>query len=123
MTIHTKETTPIVKYAPSGEIIFELTGRQPEIGSTQLHSVAHVTIPVGMSSYAHYHKKMEETYYMLSGKALIILDGVTTELLPGQACLIMPPKVHQIVNASDEKSLEFLCICGPSFDAEDMHFV
>jgi mannose-6-phosphate isomerase-like protein (cupin superfamily) len=123
MVIKKKEDILHPKLAPSGEIIYELIGSDTSIGSSIKQSVAHVTIPIGGSSLAHYHKIMEETYYILSGKAKIVIDNEESILEPHQACLIMPPQIHQIFNVDSEASLEFLCVCGPSFLVEDVFFV
>lgn len=123
MIVKKKEDILDPKRPPSGEIIYELTGSDPAIGGTIKQSVAHVTIPVGKSSDKHYHKIMEETYYILSGKAKMVIDGEEAILEPHQACLIMPLQIHQIFNIGINESLEFLCICGPSFLVDDIFFV
>jgi len=108
--------------APLGEIIYEMIGHPDNIGGTTNHSFVHVSIPPNKLSGAHYHKVSEETYYILSGKARMIIDGFEFFLTPGQACLIMPGEVHQIFNDESE-SLEFLTVSAPAFDPTDSHFV
>lgn len=113
-------TNPFI--SPSGEVIYEMIGSANSIGGTKNHSVAHVTLSAGKSSNAHYHKISEETYYILSGKANMIIDNQSFSLEPGQACLIMPNEVHQIFNNSKD-SLEFLAICAPAFNNTDSYFL
>ena len=108
--------------APLGEVIYEMIGSPENIGGTIKHSFVHVTIPPEKLSGAHYHKVSEETYYILSGKARMIVDGVEFFLLPHQACLIMPGEIHQIFNDEDE-NLEFLTVSAPAFDPTDSYFV
>jgi mannose-6-phosphate isomerase-like protein (cupin superfamily) len=104
--------------APLGELIYEMIGSPDEIGGTSKHSLAHVVIPPGLSSPAHYHDLSEETYYILEGEARMIIDGYEFTLSPGQACLIMPREVHQIFNDKDE-DLEFLTVSAPAWTSDD----
>jgi len=104
--------------APLGENIYELVGSSEEAGGTEEHSLAHVVIPTGGSSPTHKHNVTEETYYILKGKARMIIDSYKFTLLPGQACLIMPGEIHQIFNY-EEEDLEFLAISAPAWTPED----
>lgn len=106
--------------APLGEVIYEMIGRPDEIGGTTNHSFVHVVIPKGKSSPKHYHKVSEETYYVLSGRGRIIVDGAEKVLNPGDACLIMPGEVHQIFVES-EADLEFLTVSAPAWVPTDTY--
>lgn len=103
---------------PGGEVIYELTGAAEEAGGARQHSLAYIVIPPGGSSSRHYHRQSEETYYILRGRARMVLDGRELSLVPGQALLIQPPEQHQIANAGED-DLEFLAICAPAWTAED----
>jgi mannose-6-phosphate isomerase-like protein (cupin superfamily) len=104
--------------APLGELIYEMIGRAEELGGTTKHSLAHVQLPQGKSSPAHFHKVSEETYYVLRGKGRIVIDGKESMLAPGHACLIMPGEVHQIFN-DEETMLEFLTVSAPAWTPDD----
>jgi mannose-6-phosphate isomerase-like protein (cupin superfamily) len=106
---------------PSGEEIYEMIGRLSEVGGTIHHSVVHVVIPPGKSSHAHYHKVSEETYYILKGVGLMIVDTKEFRLEPGQACLIKPFETHQIFN-KEEHDLEFLTVSAPAWTHDDSFF-
>ena len=106
---------------PSGEEIYELIGRSPAIGGTIHHSLVHVVIPPGKSSHAHYHKVSEETYYILKGEGLMIVDAKEFRLQLGQACLIKPFEIHQIFN-DREIDLEFLTVSAPAWTPDDSFF-
>ncbi len=106
---------------PRGEEIYEMIGHSPETGGTIHHSLVHVVIPPGKSSHAHYHKVSEETYYILKGVGLMILDAKALRLQPGQACLIKPFEIHQIFNEG-EGNLEFLTVCAPAWTPDDSFF-
>jgi mannose-6-phosphate isomerase-like protein (cupin superfamily) len=106
--------------SPHGEIIHELIGRT--VGeSTQRQSVAHVTIPPGKSSLLHYHPEAEESYYILEGKARMLLANEEAIVVPGQAILIPPQKPHKIINVG-ETDLAFLAFCVPAWEPTNTAF-
>jgi mannose-6-phosphate isomerase-like protein (cupin superfamily) len=104
-----------------GEVVYELVGRPDAHGNATQHSLAHIVIPAGKASLLHYHKVCEETYYILQGKARMLLNGQESTLSPGQACLILPHQRHKILNTGDEP-LEFLAICAPAWYPEDSYY-
>jgi mannose-6-phosphate isomerase-like protein (cupin superfamily) len=127
-----KETARNPLINPTGESVYELIGKstranpesQPLLTGAPAanHSLAHISIAPGASSKPHYHKACQESYYILSGRAIMRLDEQEFELKPGQACLILPGQVHQIVNA-DNQVLEFLAVCAPAWFASDSVYV
>jgi mannose-6-phosphate isomerase-like protein (cupin superfamily) len=100
---------------PTGERIYEMIGRPENLGGATKHSFGHVVIPPRCSSRPHYHPEAEETYYILKGRAKMIVNGVEYLLQPGDAILIRPPERHQIFTASDE-DLEFIVVCAPAWE-------
>jgi mannose-6-phosphate isomerase-like protein (cupin superfamily) len=112
-------TQPIV--SPHGETVYEIIGSASEHGGAKLHSLAYVKIAPGKASLPHHHKISEESYYILHGRARMLIDGHSFDLLPGQACIILPGQVHQIFNNSDHE-LEFLAICSPAWYPEDSYY-
>jgi mannose-6-phosphate isomerase-like protein (cupin superfamily) len=113
-------TTPIKN--PSGEEIYDLIGSSAECGGAILHSLAHVVIPPGKSSFAHYHKVSEETYYILKGTSSMRIDTESFRLEPGHVCFIKPFETHQIFNEGKE-DLEFLVVCAPAWTPDDSFFI
>lgn len=101
-----------------GELIYELVGNTPALGGTAKHSLAQVVVPPGMLSPRHLHRHSEETYFLLKGRARMVIDGHEFWLSPGEACLIMPGEVHQVFNDQDD-TLEFLVVCAPPWTADD----
>jgi mannose-6-phosphate isomerase-like protein (cupin superfamily) len=112
--------TPLI--AESGEIIYEMIGRDSEIGETTHHSLVLVVIPPGKSSNAHYHKASEETYYVLKGVGSMVVETEEFRLRPGQACLIQPLEIHQIFNKG-KHDLEFLAVSAPAWTPDDSFFI
>ena len=104
--------------APLGEQIYELIGSQAAVGGATLHSFAHVLVPPGKLSPQHYHRISEESYYILKGRAHMVVDANEFILEPGQACLIKTGEVHQVFNRAAE-DLEFLVVCAPPWTPDD----
>jgi len=50
---------------------------------------------------AHYHKIMEEDFYILEGEIDIIVDGTAHHLIPGDFIHIEPGEIHYCVNNND----------------------
>lgn len=118
MHITSREQIKNALHTPQGEIIFELVGRGENAGAVKQHSLAHIVIPPGKSSPKHYHRRSEETYYILKGIASMRVNGKAFSLSPGQTCLIEVGEVHQVKNNSEEE-LEFLAVCAPAWHPED----
>ena len=105
---------------PEGEVIQELLGLQA--GGATGHSLAKITIPAGKASEAHFHKKSEESYLILSGSATMVIDGEKFDLKSGEAVLIEPMEVHQIANSGND-DLAFLAVCVPAWQPDDSYAV
>ncbi len=110
-------TNPIVN--PLGEVIYEIFGRNVELGGTSKQSVAYVRLPPKKSSAAHYHKVSEESYLITRGKGIMVVDGESIEVKKGDSYLIMPGKVHQIFNRDKRTKLEFYVISAPAWTIDD----
>lgn len=104
-----------------GEIIYELIGRAVE-NTTDRHSVAYVILPPGKSSLPHFHPEAEESYYLLKGRGLLILDGKSREVGVGDLIFIKPEQIHQI-QCRGEENLEFLAICVPAWEPDNSVFI
>ncbi len=103
---------------PGGEVVQEVAGL--EVGGAETHSLAEVTLPPGGFSAAHYHKVAEESYLILSGEALLVVDAQRIPLSAGDAVVIQPPEVHQITNPG-EGDLVFLAVCVPAWQPGDSY--
>ena len=102
----------------TGEEVYEMIGAPQRIGASKYHSFGHTVIPAGCGSRLHYHPVAEETYYILSGRARMMVDDRELSLLPGDAILIHTLEKHQIFNAGD-MDLEFLVICAPAWTPDN----
>ena len=54
----------------------------------------------GQDFHAHYHKIMEENFYILEGTVIIVVDNVAHTLIPGQFIHIEHYEVHYVINRS-----------------------
>jgi quercetin dioxygenase-like cupin family protein len=54
----------------------------------------------GQDFRAHYHKEMEENFYILEGTITIVVEGIPHNLGPGQFIHIEPKEVHYVINRS-----------------------
>jgi mannose-6-phosphate isomerase-like protein (cupin superfamily) len=119
--MHIRKKGDVTAFASDhGETIWEISGRA--VGGTTQHSVAHVTIDPGKGSLLHFHPNAEESFYILSGAAKMVIDGESRQLGPGQLVAIPAGRAHQILNAG-ECPLEFLAICVPAWRPEDSVFI
>ena len=81
------------------------------------YSLAHATLPVGMTSDPH-ALKTSEVYYILAGKGEMHIDDETQLVGPGDAVYI-PPNARQYIRSCGEEALVFLAIVDPAWQAED----
>ena len=71
-------------------------------------------------SKLHYHKIIEEIYFVIDGEGEIELDG-KWEKIKTEDCIAIPIGVrHRIKNVSKEKHLKFLSINSPHWEVGDM---
>jgi mannose-6-phosphate isomerase-like protein (cupin superfamily) len=107
---------------PHGEMIRELTGRTATKGFAPQHSVAHIVLPPGKSSLLHYHPEAEESYYILSGRARLLIGEEEVVMVEGTAVLIPATQPHKISNIGSN-DLVFLAICVPAWEPDNSVFL
>jgi mannose-6-phosphate isomerase-like protein (cupin superfamily) len=74
-------------------------------------------VEISQTSRKHYHKKMTEIYYVLSGKGILELDDDQIELVSGISVMIKPGCRHRAVG-----NLTIINVPVPAFDHEDEWF-
>jgi len=85
-------------------------------------NIALIVVDPGKVSEAHYHRKIEEVYYIIVGKGEIRIDSYREEVRAGHAIYIPNGKTHTIKNTSEEP-LILLSINAPPYDPEDVCIV
>ena len=81
-------------------------------------SLAEARLAVTGSTTPHFHRRVEEIYYITHGSAEMIIDEERRPVSEGDAIAIPPGAVHQIINTGDSE-LRFLCMCAPAYEHSD----
>jgi mannose-6-phosphate isomerase-like protein (cupin superfamily) len=55
----------------------------------------------------HHHKNKDETFYLLSGKVLLELNGKKIIMSPGDSMLVEPNMKHRFTGLEDSEIMEF----------------
>lgn len=80
--------------------------------TTDQLSVKQEKMPPNTKEEAHYHKKAEQIFYILSGIAVFYIEEQKITIREGETLTILPEQRHYIANESDT-SIEFLVISQP----------
>src|SRR5262249_13483002 len=75
-------------------------------------SVIEECMPPGTSEVRHYHEKAQQVFYVLSGEAMMELEGRQISLSTGSGIHIRPGNRHQIRNLSSSP-VRFLVVSEP----------
>jgi mannose-6-phosphate isomerase-like protein (cupin superfamily) len=73
------------------------------------------TIEKNQGALPHAHPGIEQVCYLLSGSAVVEVDGERGELLPGDCCYFPPEKKHVFTDTSDEPA-RLLVIYSPPYE-------
>lgn len=71
-----------------------------------------VTVKAGMHQPEHTHYD-EQVFYALSGEAIMYVDGVRTDVKPGELCHWKPGIIHEVF-CKEKESFRHLVISNPS---------
>jgi len=88
--------------------------------SAQTVGARHVEVLVGtieknQGALPHAHPGIEQVCYLLSGSAVVEVDGERGELSPGDCCYFPPEKKHVFTVTSDEPA-RLLVIYSPPYE-------
>ena len=61
----------------------------------------------GFRCSIHYHKKKDETFYIIKGKVLMETDGKKQTMLPGDSIHITPMLKHRFTGLENSEIMEF----------------
>ena len=75
-------------------------------------SVIQERMPTGTAEVRHCHRRAQQFFYILSGRATMEIDGTTISLTAGEGVRIPAGTSHQIRNDSS-KDVHFLVISHP----------
>ena len=105
----------------NGEQVVEVSGLATDKNGDRSWALA--TFDKDSASTNHFHKDRTEIYYVTSGEARVVLDGVEHIVKEGESITIYPNQHHQVFNPSHEAGLEILVKCTPAWIYQDMNIV
>ncbi len=76
-------------------------------------SVIAERVPAGAKEKRHVHSMARQFFFILSGSAVIEIDGERVSLAAGQGVEVPPGAPHQFMNESQEE-VSFLVVSHPS---------
>ncbi|RUS45076.1 cupin domain-containing protein [Cohnella sp. AR92] len=76
-------------------------------------SVIHERMPPHTAEVKHYHRRAKQFFFVLSGTAVMEINGEEVVLSPREGIEIAPLVPHQMFNKSDEE-IEFLVVSQPN---------
>jgi quercetin dioxygenase-like cupin family protein len=76
-------------------------------------SIIEEEMPAGASEVRHYHRQSQQFFYILSGEAIVEIEGESHALGTGEGIHIAPNAAHLIRNGS-EQPVRFLVISQPA---------
>ena len=82
------------------------------LNDAKLH-VIRESVPAGKSEQRHVHSVAQQFFFILTGQAIMELDGREYPLLPGEGIHIPAGKPHQFKNPYHQ-AVGFLVISNPS---------
>ncbi|HWO96429.1 MAG TPA: cupin domain-containing protein [Bacillus sp. (in: firmicutes)] len=76
-------------------------------------SIIHERMPADTCEVRHYHEKSRQFFFMLTGCAMLEVNGEEVMLYPNEGVEVPPLVPHQMFNRSNE-DIEFLVISQPN---------
>lgn len=73
------------------------------------------TIEKNQGALPHAHPGIEQVCYLLSGSAIVEVEGERGELLPGDCCYFPPDKKH-VFTVTSEEPARLLVIYSPPYE-------
>ena len=77
---------------------------QPLLESKTLELFTLTNVQAGAGPGAHFHREMEETFYVIAGTFQFRVDDREMILQPGDSCSIPPKSIHQWTTIQSEKN-------------------
>ena len=84
-------------------------------------SLAEEMLPPGCAVTPHYHRDIEEIYYLVSGGGLMTVGDEIQEVNAGDAVYVPRGHRHTLQNTGTEP-IKLILVCGPAFFYEDQVF-
>ncbi|HWC77542.1 MAG TPA: cupin domain-containing protein [Blastocatellia bacterium] len=81
-------------------------------------SLAEELLPPGCAVTPHFHRELEEIYYLLAGEGVMTVGNESRDVKAGDAVFV--PRLHRhSLNNTGSEPIRLLVVCGPAFFYED----
>jgi mannose-6-phosphate isomerase-like protein (cupin superfamily) len=99
--------TPVVRVGSEGERYnfggFDIVFKSPAPGAEEAWTAADYTLPAKQNGAPpHYHKKLIESFYVLSGELWMKVGDREVNAGPGSFVLVPPGVVHSFANRTEQ---------------------
>ncbi len=84
-------------------------------------SIADIAIPAGVAVRTHYHKVIEEIYFVTAGGGVMTIDGKEQRVGVGDAVVIRPGERHSVRN-DGAVELHMIVTCTPPWTPDCLIF-
>lgn len=61
------------------------------------YTMKNIVVDMGCALPSHYHELKKETFYILDGQGMMIIDGKERHVTPGDFVTILPGQVHSLI--------------------------
>jgi len=89
------------------KIVEKVWGRELWIANTEDYCGKILKLNKGYQCSFHHHKNKDETFYVLSGKVLMEVDGETKIMESEESVRIVPGVNHRFTGLENSKMIEF----------------
>lgn len=103
-----------------GSTIRELI--HPSVHGNRNQSLAEATVPPESKTRLHWHRIVEEIYFILEGRGIMTIGEEAFPVSVGDSVLIPPGNPHRIENTG-RSPLKVLCACSPAYSHEDTELI
>ena len=104
---------------PPGYVEERPWGKFIVLEDTRTHKVKRLILKPGKRLSYQRHQKRTEHWVILSGRAIVILDDVSTEHQPGDTIHVPVGAKHRLINAHPEEDLIWIEVQRGSYFGED----
>lgn len=114
------EQNPLIKpFAEGGRVLYRQWGSYELLVDQLTYRVKKVIINIGRTIYAHKHLYRSEHWSVVSGYALIELDGISRRYKVNDIIEVNPEVVHQVSNVGNEPLTIIEVSVGENVSEED----
>jgi len=93
----------------------------PQNSRARQVSIADIRIPAGVAVRPHYHKVIEEIYFVTGGSGVMIINGREQRIGVGDAVVIRPGERHSVRNDTKD-DLRMIVTCTPAWTPDCLIF-